>query len=391
MKWNKLAVILSLALLLSGCARPNGQEDAAMRRKIEKRCDEIAAMYQQLYQSAEKTPPDNRWEEPTLAQDSIDAIEDELQNKGLDVMDSSADLPEYLTTGEKFRQFWDAAQQGKDASQEVLSIRESGALGYRLFVCRGGKAYVCSMVRPMNEGVDTDYEMHEILDWEMKERGNFYYRIHPLGDKHFASYSMIRMEKPDEALWKLNRDYLYAGSYVACNLFLTDWTETDFSPVCFNDLWEYLYRYLHGSQFCPDGYTYSIERHCYEIPAQEFESLVQAFFDIDTQTLRKLAGYDQEKNTYPWRQIETNDFVDNMRFYTMEPEVIAERENTDGTITMTVQVISTDLKTDCTFSHEVTVRPLGNREFQFVGNRVLTQGEEGLPVCPPRLTWPKAG
>lgn len=44
--------------------------------------------------------------------------------------------------------------------------------------------------------------------------------------------------------------------------------------------------------------------------------------------------------------------------------------NTDGTITLTVQALSTDLKTDCLFAHEVTVRPLENGRFQYVGNKV---------------------
>lgn len=391
MKWNKLAVIFSLLLVLSGCTEPTGQNDAAMQKKIEKRCDEIVQLYQSLYDSAEKNQPENRWEEATLAQKDIDDIEEKLQKEGLDVLDSGDSVPEYLTTGSKFLQFWSDAQQGKDGCQEVLSIRPSGDLGYRLFLFQDGNAYVYSMVHSLNQNKEPDYEVHPILDWEITERGHFYYRIHPLGDKHFASYSMIRLEKPDDALCALNQKYILAGSYTASNLFLTDWTEADFSPVCFNDLWEYLYRYVYGNQFSPEGYEYSTEQHCFQIPAREFESLIQQFFDIDTQTLRNLAWYNPENHTYPWRQIETNDFVDNFSFYTMEPEVTASTENPDGSITITVQVISTDLKTDCAFSHEVTVRPMEDGTFRFIGNRMLPQGDAELPKCEPRLTWPKAG
>ena len=391
MKWNKLAAFLLLLLVFTGCAKPEDQAYAAMRRKIEKRCDEIVQLYQGLYDSAEKLQLGNRLEKPALAQADIDTIEEKLRQEGLDVLDSGTELPEYLTSGERFRQFWDAALQGKNVRQEVLSIRQSGDLGYRLFVFQDGRAYICSMVYPANRDIDPDFEIHPILDWEMTDRGNFYYRIHPLGDKHFASYTLIRLEKPDAALWELNRQYIQAGSYVASNLFLTDWTEVDFSPVCFNDLWEYLYRHYYGTQFSPEGCDYSPEQHCYYIPTQEFESLILSFFGMDALTLKNLAGYNSEEAAYPWRQIETNDFVDNFSLYTMEPEVTASRNNPDGTITMTVQVLSTDLKTDCAFSHEVTVRPMENGTFQFVGNRIISQGEAGLPTCAPRLTWPKAG
>ena len=41
-------------------------------------------------------------------------------------------------------------------------------------------------------------------------------------------------------------------------------------------------------------------------------------------------------------------------------------------------MLSTDLKTDCLFAHEVTVRPLENGRFQYVGNKVTYQTEYGL-------------
>ena len=53
----------------------------------------------------------------------------------------------------------------------------------------------------------------------------------------------------------------------------------------------------------------------------------------------------------------------------------------------TIQMLSTDLKMDCLFAHEVTVRPLENGNFQYVGNRITYQTEYGLPHSVPRLMW----
>lgn len=72
-----------------------------------------------------------------------------------------------------------------------------------------------------------------------------------------------------------------------------------------------------------------------------------------------------------------------------ESEVISGQANPDGTITLQVWMLSTDLKADCLFSHEVTVRPLDDGRFQFVGNRITSRTEYGLPYCDPRLTWEK--
>ena len=71
----------------------------------------------------------------------------------------------------------------------------------------------------------------------------------------------------------------------------------------------------------------------------------------------------------------------------IEPEVTACQTDGDGTITLTVEMLSTDLKTDCLFAHELTVRPLEDGGFQFVGNRVTYRTEYGLPYCEPRLSW----
>ena len=392
MKFNKMLVLLLLtALVLAGCTKPDARPDTKMQKQIEKRCAEIVSMYQDLYSAAGKMEPESKWEEPDLTQSSIDAIEERLQKVGLDVVDTDEICPGYLTTGENFYSFWTAVQQNQDARQEVITIRPSGALGYQLFTYQSGTACVYSMVDFLDDSMDSDYEVHEILDWDVTENGNFYYRICPAGDKHFADYTLIRLEKPEKELWELNQKYIMAGGYVATNLYLTDWTEENLTGLSFNDLWEYLYRYENGEQFSPKGYTYSDELRCYQIPAEEFEQLILPYFNMDTQTLRSLAQYHVDGDFYPWHQIETNEYAFYLSYYTIDPEVTAYLVNPDGTITIRVQMISTDLKTDCLFSHEVTVRPLENGGFQFVGNQVIDRGAYGLPFCEPRLTWEKAG
>lgn len=381
------ACLIALCLLLCACGAPG----AGQERDIQKRCRQIVSLYRDLYDSAQKEPAADRWEEQTLSQQSIDAIEARLLERGLDVIDSSADCPGYFVNGEHFRQFWDSVQRDEEASQEVIAIRDSGALSYRLLTHQDGTTYVYSLVYSLAGDEDPDYEMHQVYGAELTEQGNFYYRINPEDDCHYANYTLIRLQKPDQELWELYSKYILAGGYTATNIFLTDWTEDDFSPLCFNDLWEYVYRYRTGTQFWPDGCAYDKSRNCYLIPAAEFESAVLPFFKLDAQTLRQLADYDSQTDSYPWRQVESNDYAFYLSYYTIEPEVTACRTNADGTLALTVEARSTDLGIDCLFSHEVTVRPMEDGGFQFVGNRVLSQTEKGLPYCEPRLTWDIAG
>ena len=134
------------------------------------------------------------------------------------------------------------------------------------------------------------------------------------------------------------------------------------------------------------AYDYEPERRCYMIPSAQFEEIVLPYFNIELDAFRQMAQYDAEKDGYPWRKIVTNDLVF-LYYYSCEPEVSSYRANDDGTLTLTVEAISTDLKLDCLFAHEVTVRPLKDGSFQFVGNKVTYQTEYGLPFCEPRLSW----
>lgn len=239
---------------------------------------------------------------------------------------------------------------------------------------------------PADERAEPYYEKHEVLDWELTDKGNFYYRLYPAGDKHYADYSLIRLVSPDLELYDLTMKYIWAGGYIGTNLFLTDWTENDWGNLSFNDLWEYLYYDCYGEQFLPDGYTYIRKQYCYAIPGAEFEKVELPYFRIDVDTFRELAQYNAEGDYYPWRPVETNDYVF-LYYYTIEPEVTAYRVNSDGTIALTVDMLSTDLKTDCLFAHEVTVRPLEDGRFQYVGNKVTYQTEYGIPYSKPRLLW----
>ena len=348
-------------------------------------------MYRDLYDAAPKQEAENQWEDQTLPQESIDGIEKCLLDKGLDILDSSEDCPDYFVNAEHFHQFWEAVQNNRNASQEIIAIRPSGALSYRLLTHQDGITYAYSLIYSLDGEGDPDYEVHQVYGAELTEQENFYYRISPEDTGHYASYALIRLKKPDPELWSLYSKYILAGGYSAANIFLTDWTEDDFTKLCFNDLWEYLYRYQNGAQFWPDGCAYDEDRSCYLIPAEEFESTVLPFFQLDVQTLRQLGQYDAQTDTYPWHQVDSNDYTFYLSYYTIEPEVIACRTNADGTLSLTVQVLSTDLGIDCLFSHEVTVRPTEGSGFQFVGNKMLSQTEYGLPFCEPRLTWEKAG
>ena len=162
------------------------------------------------------------------------------------------------------------------------------------------------------------------------------------------------------------------------NLFLCNWREGDWGDLSFNDLFEYLYEKDRGERF-----EWS-DLSSFMLPAELFESTVLPYFQISLEKFRKASGYDAEADAYPWRPVFGDDLT-TWKYPMCEPEVVSRTRNSDGTLTLTVQVYSRELKTDRLFTHEVTVRLLENGGFQYTANRVTYVSDRGLPPSMPRF------
>lgn len=372
------ALVLCLFLLFSGC---ESAED--MRSYATQRCKKMAAACKDVYRNAEIIPAADEWANPTISQDTVDVLEDILLEAGFDVLDSSAGCPSYLPTADHVYKFWEKVRQGNAGRQELIAVSQYGILNYWLFVYDAQEdiVYLHTMAYSLGQDREPSYEVRHVLDWEVTKKGNFYYQTRVADHSHYEDYTLVRLTAPDAELYDWNARCILPIGYIATNLFLTDWSESDWNGLSFNDLWEYFYLSEHGEPYQPTPQS----KLC-NIPAEDFESLIKPYFDIDTDILRELAQYQPENGTYPWRPVKPNDFHF-LGFYACTPEVTGYRDNGDGTVTLTVEVLSTDLKTDCLFAHEVTIRPLRDGKFQYVSNKITYQTEHGLPYDAPRLIW----
>ena len=98
----------------------------------------------------------------------------------------------------------------------------------------------------------------------------------------------------------------------------------------------------------------------YEIPEQDFEEVIQSYFQIEREQIAAIGPY---------------------------PEVISYEEQEDGTIRLFIEAVWERKMTDHAVTSELVVRPLEDGSFQYVSNQV-TGWDNTLEILwyTPRLT-----
>lgn len=227
--------------------------------------------------------------------------------------------------------------------------------------------------------------------WEYTEDGYLMFsgsyfseQLYVLTMSEASEYAAFRVLPLDETCRELNRQYILPAGYERNNLFLVDWNENDFGTLDFYDLYDLFYPRVNGGQI-PYGMDDNLGVGAvYRIPEDEFENIIQRYINIDSGTLQSKTVFYLEDGTYEYKP---------RGFYEVEypeypyPEVVQYTENSDGTITLTVNVVFPYAGISKVYAHEVVVRPLEGGEVQYVSNRIIPseENQEGT-WHKPRLT-----
>lgn len=316
-------------------------------------------------------------------------IAEYLTETGWSVIISQDDSPSYLSNPQLVYSFWNDITIGKSSELQYVSVHKSGGLSLTVLHYENGTGTYLSVNAEWGDSIlpaISSWEAHTIQDWDLSEHGNFYFRIRPAGDKHYIDYCLLRLIPPDSEMTALTNQYVAPIGYYAVNLFLCDWDGQNLGTMAPNDLLEYIYRMKYHRDFSYESYPHIQGNSTFMIPASEFEGLLLSYLDIPLEDFRIQCNYDAEENAYPWTPFFTED-ADRYWFPHLDAEVIQQTTNPDGTITLTVNVSSPDLKADTVFVHEVTIRQMGDNAFQYVSNRIISQTEYGIPNNAPRLSY----
>ena len=170
--------------------------------------------------------------------------------------------------------------------------------------------------------------------------------------------------------------YVYPVGYADNNLFITDWNEQDISEPDFYDLYEKLYYVKYGTNVPYEPY----EGAEYEVPAAEFEDVIQSYFEdviqsyfnIGVEQIRENTMYRVESESYCYRP---RGFREGELPYGPYPEVVACKEQPDGTLRLYIEGVWERKFTDRAVASELVVRPMENGGFQYVSNEVTFWNE----------------
>lgn len=317
---------------------------------------------------------------------ATDAREMLLTEAGIPVLDTDDVYPEYLTNSQALRDFWEKVDAGANASFSCCRILPEGGFRLLFFWQEEESNWFCSsdvILSGENRAQVVSSEVMPVLEMTLADWDIFYYRLYPAGDPHYIDYSQIHLYPVDREKYDLTRTYILPVGYQMVNLFLVDWQEGELGSLSFTDLLESFYLRDTGEDFPWETYLQGQIQRVVNVPAAIMEGVVLPYFSMELSDFRNLCQYDTATDTYPWWPVHGDDLTA-WDYPMCEPLVTQWRDNADGTLTLTVRVGSPDLKTDCLFSHEVTVRPITEDTFQYVRNRVTYVSDRGLPPAQSR-------
>lgn len=348
-------------------------------------CLDLANDYKQIVATLKEDEAEKEAQPMCFSQEGIDEIEAFLIKKGYPTINSDRKYPSYLENETSFYDFWQAVAEHKDATQKVFQVSETGGLICWYFQNIKEERSFTLMQIEWDEQEEPYLLVEEelpVLDWEMSEQDNFYFKIYP-ETRSIDAYSLIRLKAVDHTLYDLNEKYILPIGYLSNNMFLCDWSSEDYGELCLNDLFEFFYKIRNDAFFYVKEEQRILEPFLHvDLPKWLFEQTLMPYFDISLEELRSRCAFDLCKETYPWQEI----CCSNVDYYpNIEPDIVAYHQNDEGTLTLIINARCNSYKTDCLFTHEVVIRPLKDGSYQYLSNKITTKGTYELPIYTTRM------
>ncbi len=363
-KGNKLWIITGIiALLLAGCSSETEVSDVEAVKEI------LCEIYDEAAEAND-----------VGSLDTIQRMVARLGEHGYVAVDSANQVD--MTRAEQAVDFCDAVDQKEDAKMTIIEVTE---MGFRKFDLQteGGNVDIVRAYYQYDENghLQERSTVNYPADfWQFTEEGYLIFEGKYFSDLDYAltlsdtpEHTALRVLPLDEMCRELNRKYVSLIGYRENNMFLCDWSQEDYGELDFYDIFDCFYPMFYGE---PTPYTadedLSVEA-VFQVPGNIFEDVIQSYFNVDLETLRRKTKYISEKKAYEYRprgfqEVEYPDIP--------YPEVVDYTENRDGTITLVINAVYPHGNMSKAFSHTTVVRPLTEGGFQYVSNEMNLQDKD---------------
>lgn len=393
--WRIGFIAISIMILLSvpGCGDTHLEDEQVVeseiavqdqQQNVKDNEDEIIEICSQLYKKAS--------EENKIADlEMIRIIVNQFGENGYPAVDSRNQID--MTEAEQVEWFCEMVDTQEEAEITIIEVSYLGGfVKYDLETKDGNVDVVRSYYKYENGNMKREVTgSYQAEYWNYTEDGYLMFsgvwfseELYVLTLSGAEEHTALRVQPLDETYRELSRKYLLPIGFEQNNMFIVDWSEDDFGDLNFYDMYDLLYPKVNGT------YTpYVADDNLgvgavYRIPKDDFESVIMAYFNIDSETLQSKTIYYAEDETYEYKprgfeEVEYPEYP--------YSEVVGFTKNSDGTLTLTANVVFPYAGNSKVFAHEVVVRPLENGGVQYVSNRIIPSEDNYRETWhTPRLT-----
>lgn len=388
-----IAISIMMLLSVSGCSDTHLEDEQVVeseiavqdqQQNVKDNEDEIIEICSQLYKKAS--------EENKIADlETVRIIVNQFGENGYPAVDSRNQID--MTEAEQVERFCEMVDTQEEAEITIIEVSYLGGfVKYDLETKDGNVDVVRSYYKYENGNMKREVTgSYQAEYWNYTEDGYLMFsgvwfseELYVLTLSGAEEHTALRVQPLDETYRALSRKYLLPIGFEQNNMFIVDWSEDDFGDLNFYDMYDLLYPKVNGT------YTpYVADDNLgvgavYRIPKDDFESVIMAYFNIDSETLQSKTIYYAEDETYEYKprgfeEVEYPEYP--------YSEVVGFTKNSDGTLTLTANVVFPYAGDSKVFAHEVVVRPLENGGVQYVSNRIIPSEDNYRETWhTPRLT-----
>lgn len=264
----------------------------------------------------------------------------------------------YINMGnyKKVDSFLAEAQKGNKGSTVIYEVNAEGSIGRKKFIYDGADMFLLASNAAWNDNNRpeiTFISYTRLKQWRYSDKGWFCYELcvpeYPEVTEMVDGSCLVRIKPMSSRKRKFSKKCVLDLGYQGNNLLCSNWDKNHMEKIDFNGLYEYLYIMKYKKKFNGKKYPNGI-------PKDEFEQLIMEYLPISSEDIGKYASYNKKKRTYEWMRLGCFNYTPSF-FGTSNPEVTKIKNNSDGTITLTVDAVcEMVLCNEAVITHELTVK-----------------------------------